>query len=95
MSIINYRLVFIFHPVLISLAVIKDLNLFLINYRYFPNGIDIYFENVGGKTLEAVLNHVNMYARIPLCGMMSQYNKVFSTIVIRNTLLRISFQTLT
>ncbi|KNA23021.1 hypothetical protein SOVF_028380 [Spinacia oleracea] len=46
--------------------------------KYFPNGIDIYFENVGGKTLEAVLNHVNMYARIPLCGMMSQYNKVWT-----------------
>lgn len=44
--------------------------------RYFPNGIDIYLENVGGRMLEAVLNHVNSHARIPLCGMISQYNKV-------------------
>ncbi|CAG8692816.1 7219_t:CDS:2 [Funneliformis mosseae] len=39
-----------------------------------PNGIDIYFENVGGKTLEVVLNHCNRFARIPVCGMISQYN---------------------
>ena len=39
-----------------------------------PNGIDIYFENVGGATLEAVLALINNNARIPLCGMISQYN---------------------
>lgn len=39
-----------------------------------PDGIDIYFENVGGKTLEAVLSLVNIFARIPVCGMISQYN---------------------
>jgi NADPH-dependent curcumin reductase len=39
-----------------------------------PNGIDIYFENVGGATLEAVLSLINNNARIPLCGMISQYN---------------------
>ncbi|KAH9318782.1 hypothetical protein KI387_020551, partial [Taxus chinensis] len=41
--------------------------------RYFPKGIDIYFDNVGGKMLESVLNHINMNARIPVCGMISQY----------------------
>ena len=45
-------------------------------YRYFPKGIDIYFDNVGGRMLEAVLNHINMKARIPICGMISQYNQV-------------------
>ncbi|KAI7888415.1 uncharacterized protein EV154DRAFT_447953 [Mucor mucedo] len=39
-----------------------------------PNGIDIYFENVGGKMLEAVINHANRFARIVCCGMISQYN---------------------
>lgn len=39
-----------------------------------PDGIDIYFENVGGKMLEAVLNVANSRARIPCCGMISQYN---------------------
>ncbi|KAG4170823.1 hypothetical protein ERO13_A12G173933v2 [Gossypium hirsutum] len=46
--------------------------------RYFPNGIDIYLENVGGKMLEAVLNHVNPHARIPVCGMISQYNQIWT-----------------
>ena len=39
-----------------------------------PQGIDIYFENVGGPLLDAVLRLVNPFARIPLCGMISQYN---------------------
>jgi NADPH-dependent curcumin reductase CurA len=39
-----------------------------------PDGIDIYFENVGGATLEAVLNHMRPFGRIPVCGMIAQYN---------------------
>jgi NADPH-dependent curcumin reductase CurA len=39
-----------------------------------PNGIDVYFENVGGEMLDAVLAHVNPFARIVACGMISQYN---------------------
>jgi NADPH-dependent curcumin reductase CurA len=42
--------------------------------RECPNGIDIYFENVGGAMLDAVLRQINPQARIPLCGMISQYN---------------------
>jgi NADPH-dependent curcumin reductase len=39
-----------------------------------PSGIDIYFENVGGAVLAAVLQLINRGARIPLCGMISEYN---------------------
>lgn len=39
-----------------------------------PDGVDIYFENVAGKTLDAVLPLMNVHGRIPLCGMISQYN---------------------
>ncbi|PON46712.1 Alcohol dehydrogenase superfamily, zinc-type [Parasponia andersonii] len=42
--------------------------------RYFPEGIDIYFENVGGKMLDAVLLNLRLHARIAVCGMISQYN---------------------
>jgi NADPH-dependent curcumin reductase CurA len=40
-----------------------------------PQGIDIYFENVGGEHLEAVLTHMNPFGRIPICEMISQYNQ--------------------
>ncbi|GBB90893.1 hypothetical protein RclHR1_00180031 [Rhizophagus clarus] len=43
-------------------------------YKYCPNGIDIYYENVGGETLEVVLNNCNLFGRIVVCGMISQYN---------------------
>ncbi|XP_057426191.1 NADPH-dependent oxidoreductase 2-alkenal reductase-like [Lotus japonicus] len=42
--------------------------------RHFPEGIDIYFENVGGKTLDVVLLNMRVHGRIPVCGMISQYN---------------------
>ncbi|KFK25924.1 hypothetical protein AALP_AA8G181100 [Arabis alpina] len=42
--------------------------------RCFPKGIDIYFENVGGKMLDAVLLNMNPHGRIAVCGMISQYN---------------------
>ncbi len=39
-----------------------------------PEGIDIYYDNVGGETLEVALDHVNDEARVPICGQISRYN---------------------
>jgi NADPH-dependent curcumin reductase len=39
-----------------------------------PKGIDVYFENVGGKVFDAVLPLLNTGARVPVCGLISQYN---------------------
>jgi alcohol dehydrogenase len=39
-----------------------------------PKGIDVYFENVGGKVLYAVLPLLNPFARVPVCGVVSWYN---------------------
>ena len=42
--------------------------------EYCPDGIDVYFDNVGGNMLEAALEHANPFARFVECGMISQYN---------------------
>jgi NADPH-dependent curcumin reductase CurA len=42
--------------------------------RAFPEGIDVYFENVGGAHLEAALNNMRPNGRIALCGMIDIYN---------------------
>ena len=55
-----------------------------INYRegnldqalaaHCPNGIDVYFDNVGGDHLQAALGLMNAFGRVSACGMISQYN---------------------
>ncbi|MGK3148817.1 NADP-dependent oxidoreductase [Staphylococcus shinii] len=39
-----------------------------------PNGVDVYFENVGGTIADEVMKHLNQFARIPVCGAISGYN---------------------
>ncbi len=39
-----------------------------------PDGIDVYFENVGGAVARAVSRHYNLYARVPVCGLVADYN---------------------
>ncbi|MGI9233415.1 MAG: NADP-dependent oxidoreductase [Woeseiaceae bacterium] len=42
--------------------------------RSCPDGIDVYFDNVGGDTLQAVMERLALGARVVLCGLMAQYN---------------------
>ncbi len=39
-----------------------------------PDGVDVSFENVGGPVMDAVLTRLNAFGRVPLCGLVSQYN---------------------
>jgi NADPH-dependent curcumin reductase CurA len=43
-----------------------------------PDGIDVYFENVGGAIRQTVLPLLNRFARVPVCGLIAQYNGVGS-----------------
>jgi NADPH-dependent curcumin reductase CurA len=52
-----------------------------------PEGIDVYFDNVGGEHLEAALECLKLNGRIAACGMISQYNDVGEGVGIRNLLM--------
>lgn len=41
-----------------------------------PEGIDVYFDNVGGPITDAVFQHLNVWSRVSICGQISQYNAV-------------------
>jgi NADPH-dependent curcumin reductase CurA len=56
-----------------------------------PNGIDVDFENVGGDVMDAVLEQINVGARIAMCGMISSYNATgdwWSPRMFRNVIMR-------
>jgi hypothetical protein len=58
-----------------------------------PKGIDIYFENVGGRVWELVRPLLNTFARVPVCGIISQYNgvpagEVASAVTLREVLVK-------
>jgi NADPH-dependent curcumin reductase len=41
-----------------------------------PKGVDVYFDNVGGEVLDALLARMNLFGRVVVCGMISDYNSV-------------------
>ncbi|KAA2263003.1 NADP-dependent oxidoreductase [Solihabitans fulvus] len=49
-----------------------------------PDGIDVYFDNVGGEHLEAAISSLNLHGRVAVCGMISQYNSTEPTPAPRN-----------
>ena len=57
----------------------RDPNLAVKLKEACPKGIDVYFENVGGAVFEAVFPLLNAFARVPVCGLISEYNNFGET----------------
>ncbi|MEU5974118.1 NADP-dependent oxidoreductase [Streptomyces sp. NPDC047315] len=49
-----------------------------------PDGIDVYFDNVGGDHLEAAIDSLKLHGRVTLCGAIAQYNDTEPSVVLRN-----------
>jgi len=58
--------------------------------QHAPDGIDVYFDNVGGEHLEAAIGALNPHGRVAVCGMISQYNATEPTPAPRNLALVIT-----
>ena len=52
----------------------KEENVYKKVKEYFPEGVNIYFDNVGGKVADDVISNIAPFARIAVCGVISQYN---------------------
>ena len=52
----------------------KSESLYPAVHQHCPNGIDVYFDNVGGETLDVALAQLRLHARVVICGAISQYN---------------------
>jgi NADPH-dependent curcumin reductase CurA len=52
--------------------------------KHFPDGVDLYFDNVGGITLDTVLPRMKAFGRIPVCGMVANYNHQTDPYRVRN-----------
>lgn len=46
---------------------------YILYCRYFPDGIDVYFDNVGGEMLEAAVANMKAFGRVAICGVISEY----------------------
>lgn len=68
----------------------KTQNVYKALRKAAPDGVDVYFENVGGPLLDTVLSQINIGARIPLCGYISAYAATEAQVGVQNLSVLIS-----